>query len=175
MLPPHWYTCIVFMRLINVGCGTRILRHFINYDLPDLDICHRWPLPDSSVDYVLMSHVIEHVSRKDAPAAVAEAYRVLVPGGVLHIATPDMDKFIECHLSGDFSPLGGYEWTDLNYLLGGDPATEYRPEWRHRYMYSYGSLHYLLCEKFRKICRVNCRIWDSIEYNPISIYVDAVK
>jgi SAM-dependent methyltransferase len=45
------------------------------------------PFPDSSFDVVLSFQVIEHV--EDVPAYLRELERVLVPGGVIMIATPD--------------------------------------------------------------------------------------
>lgn len=40
------------------------------------------PLPDASVDMVTMLDVIEHLSPAELEAALAEAHRVLVPGGL---------------------------------------------------------------------------------------------
>ena len=43
------------------------------------------PFPDSSFDYVVAVHVLEHIPDSDMPAAVAEILRVTRPGGYLFI------------------------------------------------------------------------------------------
>ena len=48
----------------------------------------RLPLPDASVDVVIMSELIEHLV--DTDAAAEEARRVLRPGGTLLLSTPNL-------------------------------------------------------------------------------------
>jgi len=48
------------------------------------------PVGDASMDAVLLHHVVEHVRRP--AAAFAEAARVLRPGGVLVLATPNVES-----------------------------------------------------------------------------------
>jgi SAM-dependent methyltransferase len=45
------------------------------------------PFHDHSLDYVLASHVLEHVA--NPVAALAEWYRVLRPGGIIYLIVPD--------------------------------------------------------------------------------------
>lgn len=80
------------MRL-NLGCGQGISDEFVNVDivpLPGVDIVadldEKWPWEDGTVEYVLASHVFEHVERPDH--FMAEAFRVLEDGGVLDIRVP---------------------------------------------------------------------------------------
>jgi len=47
------------------------------------DIAERLPLEDASVDFCLMATVLHDLSLAEQPAALAEAARVLKPGGVL--------------------------------------------------------------------------------------------
>lgn len=53
----------------------------------------RIPCPASSAGVVYSSHMIEHLDRAEARAFLAEAKRVLRPGGVLRIAAPDLSLF----------------------------------------------------------------------------------
>lgn len=46
--------------------------------------------PDASVAVVYSSHFIEHLTRDDARAFLRECYRVLAPGGICRIVTPDL-------------------------------------------------------------------------------------
>jgi len=50
----------------------------------------RIPCPDESAAAVYSSHMIEHLDRAEARVFLAEARRVLRPGGVLRIAAPDL-------------------------------------------------------------------------------------
>ncbi|MCR9125201.1 MAG: class I SAM-dependent methyltransferase [Rhodobacteraceae bacterium] len=48
------------------------------------------PLPDGSADLVCFMFSLHHVPAADQPAALAEAARVLRPGGRLHVVEPDV-------------------------------------------------------------------------------------
>lgn len=50
------------------------------------EACHL-PFHDNALDYVISSHVIEHVA--NPIAAFAEWYRVLRPGGIIYMVAPD--------------------------------------------------------------------------------------
>ena len=112
-------------RVLDVGCGSsRII-----LDLPSatgLDIRHnklRWlaqrrgrlvggdghglPFRDASFDGVICSEVIEHVA--DGPAILREAWRVLRPGGVLALGTPDYGRWL----------WWVFEWIHRRLLPGG--------------------------------------------------------
>lgn len=52
------------------------------------------PLPDSSVAIAYSSHMIEHLTRKDADGFLEEMHRVLVPGGILRLAVPDLGLLV---------------------------------------------------------------------------------
>lgn len=75
--------------------------------------CYELPYADSSVDYVVAGELIEHL--EDPAKFVAEALRVLKPGGWLAISTP---------LEEDNHNVGGHlhlwRWTraDIEELLG---------------------------------------------------------
>ena len=56
------------------------------------------PLPDASTDVVVMSELIEHLV--DTDAAVDEARRVLRPGGVLLLSTPNLAAWFNRGLVG---------------------------------------------------------------------------
>lgn len=161
------------MRL-NLGCGDLHLEDWKNIDLPDVDLGKfPWKWKSNSVDEILASHILEHFDRLTALKFLEECKRILKSNGVLHIAVPDMDKFIDCHLSGDFSPLGGYRWTDLNHFMGGD-SSERKPELRHKYMWNWYSLAYVLDRVgFSEVIKSEPTEIDNLKYAAFSLYVDA--
>ncbi len=55
-----------------------------------IDATKRLPFPDGSLAYVFAEHMIEHVDYRQGQALAGEVLRVLRPGGVFRIATPDL-------------------------------------------------------------------------------------
>ena len=102
--------------VLDVGCGTGTLTLMIKQIQPDaavngfdmdpqiLDIARRkaeqtgmsivlqqgtatcLPYPDESFDHVFASLMLHHLTRQDKQQALREAFRVLKPGGELHVA-----------------------------------------------------------------------------------------
>jgi len=91
------------MSKLHLGCGDIYLEGWINVDLDnkkaDLNCDLREPLPfeSSSVDYIYSEHFIEHLSFKDGVKFFKECFRILRPGGVIRVATPDLDYVVFRH------------------------------------------------------------------------------
>jgi predicted SAM-dependent methyltransferase len=163
---------------LNLGAGDWRPDGWTSVDLAGADVvCDlrqpHWPFEPQSVDAMLASHVLEHFTREEGANFLSWCWSYMKPGGVLYIAVPDLDKFIDCHVSGDFSPLQGYRWTDLNHFMGGGPH-EPRPEQRHKYMYTFPSLAHALYEGDWQVRRG----WyieglHNPRYDAISLYVEA--
>jgi predicted SAM-dependent methyltransferase len=169
---------------LNLGAGGVHPDGFTSVDLRGADVNHDlsempWPFQNSSATAILASHVLEHFDQKAGALFLRECARILKPDGILSVAVPDMDKFIEARLTGRWELLGGYLWTDLNDLLGGG-ENEPHPEQRHKYMYSWGSLAWALWDAGLQPKRVgfeDCALGavHTAQYRAISLYVDAVK
>src|SRR5947208_1222158 len=93
-------------RLLNVGCGHRFHRDWINLDIKPCDPrVMKWdvtcglPFPDRHFDAVYHSHVVEHIRRLDVAAFLRECYRVLRPRGIMRIVTPDLERLCELYLA----------------------------------------------------------------------------
>lgn len=65
------------------------------------DLRRRLPFADASADAVYSSHLIEHLARWQALALLRECHRVLAPGGVIRLATPDIRQIVDDYLQGD--------------------------------------------------------------------------
>lgn len=60
------------------------------------------PLPGASVEALYSCHMIEHLSRAGAGRFLEEAKRVLLPGGTIRLAVPDLRRLARRYLeSGD--------------------------------------------------------------------------
>jgi predicted SAM-dependent methyltransferase len=66
-----------------------------------LDIAEPLPFEDGAVDWVYAEHLIEHVPLPVAMSWLAEVRRVLAPGGLLRLSTPDLRRYVEGYLEED--------------------------------------------------------------------------
>jgi hypothetical protein len=58
-------------------------------------------LPDESCDVVFCSHVFEHIPHVKLPLVISEINRVLKPGGVFRILTPDLARIARAYVESD--------------------------------------------------------------------------
>lgn len=63
-----------------------------------MDLTQRWPLRDDSVEAVYSSHFLEHLELEEARHVLAEAARVLKPGGRIRLVVPDLAALVEQYL-----------------------------------------------------------------------------
>jgi predicted SAM-dependent methyltransferase len=92
------------VRKLHIGCGTFVLDGWLNTDLHpkqssvvQLDATQPFPLPSNSVDVIYSQHMIEHVPYDGGLALLKEAHRVLKPGGLVRIATPDLQFLLNVY------------------------------------------------------------------------------
>jgi SAM-dependent methyltransferase len=80
--------------------------------------CYQLPVPDESVDVVFAHALIEHLG--EPVRAVAEMHRILRPGGIAALCSPDWGGFI---LSPPTAAVGRAvgDYTGLMEHNGGDP------------------------------------------------------
>jgi predicted SAM-dependent methyltransferase len=64
------------------------------------DLSTGLPFPDSSCAAVFSEHFIEHITKPDAARLLSECYRILKPGGILRVSTPDAELFLRSY-AGD--------------------------------------------------------------------------
>ena len=104
---------------LHLGAGTRRIPGFINIDVEpgaelQLDLTQPLPWPDGSVHGIYSEHFIEHIAQADAIGLLRECRRVLVPGGLIRIATPDLREMVLDYLEGRVHPdweKFGLSWT----------------------------------------------------------------
>ncbi len=79
------------------------------------DVRRGLPYEDATVRYIYSSHMIEHMPRWQGLALVKECRRVLVPDGVLRLATPDLAQVVDAYRNG----MKGDAATAADAFMGG--------------------------------------------------------
>lgn len=85
---------MVVALVLHLGCGNRRRPDSVNVDAapgPAVDLvldidAHPWPWADGEVDEVHALHLFEHLA--DPVGFMVDAWRVLRPGGLLHLEVP---------------------------------------------------------------------------------------
>lgn len=92
---------------LQIGTGPLSLPGWLNSDLIAadiyLDLTRPLPLPDRSFAYVFGEHLIEHLPERQVEPLLRELHRILRPGGVLRLTTPDLRKLLA--LYADENPV----------------------------------------------------------------------
>jgi predicted SAM-dependent methyltransferase len=109
------------VRRLHWGCGDNVVPGWINADRRERpgvaisgDIRDGLPLESGSIDYIVSIHALQDLPYFDVVPALEELRRVLVPGGVLRLGLPDMDRAIAAYLRND---------ADYFYVPDSDSAT----------------------------------------------------
>ena len=101
----------------------------------------RFPFPDGTFSYVFTEHLIEHLPYRNGFHLLQEAYRVLRPGGILRIATPDLAKIIAltrpsvCALERDYL---AYSTEGIHGAMPASPCfviNNFVRAWGHQFIY----------------------------------------
>lgn len=116
----------------------------------ELDIAEPLPFETGCLQWVYAEHLIEHVPLPVAVSWLTEVHRVLAPGGVLRLTTPDLERYVAGYHDNDRFFAGhrrrlraagvgppmparrAFMFNQLFYLYG------------HRWIYDFEELSYLL-------------------------------
>ena len=86
---------------LHLGAGPVLLDGWLNTDkypassrIAYVDTTKRFPFARDTFEYVFSEHMIEHMSWQAGARMLKECHRVLVPGGIARIATPDLGKIV---------------------------------------------------------------------------------
>jgi predicted SAM-dependent methyltransferase len=164
---------------LHLGCGRNIRRGWANIDRGGTNEVIKWdltwPLPVESgvTQFIYCEHFIEHINRDQARAMLKECYRVLSPGGVLRISTPNLRALTERYLSRKKIDFGS-PCRMMNQRMR---------LWGHQFVYDLEELETLLMEcGFRQLTPVAWRESDHVElkdleYRPFDeeIIMEATK
>src|SRR5262245_23882990 len=85
---------------LNLGPGPSPLAGYENVDIKDGKKAYPLNYPDSSVQEVRASHILEHFPHGQVADVLKDWARVLKPGGKLKIAVPDFDWLVAKYQNG---------------------------------------------------------------------------
>lgn len=132
--------------MLNVGCGTDYKEGWVNIDNnsdnnikkldKNWDLRNPLPYKDNSVDFVFNEHLIEHLTLEEGQTVIKDLMRVLKPGGVLRIATPNLAEVVDQYTSLPINKDPTIKRFKLDYIK--TPAERINiafREWGHKYLY----------------------------------------
>ena len=116
--------------LVNFGCGSIAHPHWVNFDLHPtvayaraVDVRQSLPLATGSVDMCYSSHLLEHLSAREAAGFLREQHRVLKRHGLIRLAVPDLGEL--CRTFVDLEAR----------LLASDQQAEFQLEYTYLEMF----------------------------------------
>jgi predicted SAM-dependent methyltransferase len=121
-------------KILNLGGGGNCLKDCLTADITPradiyVDITKKLPFDNNSVDYIFCEEAIEHINLNDGIGLLKECLRILKEGGIIRIATPDLDWFAS-QLSQSVEACN--EINEIFY------------EHDHRYLYTKKTLRYFV-------------------------------
>lgn len=141
---------------LHIGAGPVRLPGWLNTDLISgdafVDLARPLPFADATFAFVFGEHVIEHLSEDVGTRLLAEVRRVLRPGGVARLTTPDLQKIIAIY--EDRNPVIGR--TEYAAFLDSETGkrharpcqifNDYMRLWGHQWIYDEDDLSSRLLE-----------------------------
>lgn len=135
--------------LLDVGTHVH-LPGWIRLDIePDehalrLDASKPWPLPDGCARAVRTEHMIEHLTWDEAVSCIGEIARVLEPGGLVRICTPDLEGIVKAYLERDQHLLDVHREDGYIAPTWSHMPNNYLRMWGHQYVFDFEALRLLL-------------------------------
>jgi predicted SAM-dependent methyltransferase len=156
----------------------------------ELDISAAIPFESGCCDWVYAEHLVEHVTPDAAIRWLTEVRRILAPGGLLRLTTPDLRKYVSGYLGGEGFFAEHRE--RMIEVLAPAPRMPERPAFMlnqifsfygHRWIYDADELRYVLYRagfapaavrmcSFRHGARDDVAALDSAVRNDETLYVE---
>lgn len=86
----------------HLGCGGNRIEGWYNFDVDPhskadvrANLAKGIPLRTESVDYIHSEDFLEHINLKEGSIFLADCFRILKPGGVMRLLTPDLRSLVK--------------------------------------------------------------------------------
>jgi len=126
---------------LHLGSGTVSLDGWVNIDLETpqadvhLDITSGLPFPAGAARLIYHEHVMEHITVEEGAACLKDWFRLLEPGGVLRVATPDLQYVIERY-GGNWKDQAWLQLPEYQFIrTRAEMVNVSMRWWGHRYLY----------------------------------------
>jgi predicted SAM-dependent methyltransferase len=156
---------------LNIGCGRIKFPGWVNIDLEPtadliIDVNKGLPFRENTAGFIYNEHFIEHLEYVEGEKAIKEFYRVLKEGGILRIATPDLEYITRKYL-GDWKTQDWISWPEYQYIkTRGQMINISFRNWGHKYLYNEEDLTNLLKKAgFRTVLKQD---WNKSNYSELS-------
>ncbi len=164
------------VRGVQFGCGGRLPKDVLNTDLvgftdirlestapgrvfrvngaPFLhhDVTQPLPAEDGAFDWAYSEHLIEHISQAQALVWLKDVRRLLRPGGLLRLTTPDLERYAQAYVSRDDAFFADHSRRLREFGLPAMPTrrafmvNQIFGFWGHRWIYDFDELVHVLVE-----------------------------
>lgn len=146
---------------LHLGCGFRMLPGWVNVDFilgADVILDLRQPLPlrDASVDYIYAEDFIEHLGFLNGKSLLTECARVLKPGGVLRLATPDLASLARAYVERSERSLDWYRRNFPGITTFAQMFNTGMRAWGHMFLYDEEALRSVLESLGLEVTRTSC-------------------
>lgn len=166
---------------LQIGSGeNNLMEGWLNTDLicrnkrvAFLDAGEKFPFPQNTFQFIYSEHIFEHLTFHQALNMLKECYRVLKPGGVLRMATPNFDFLMGLYQNPNLPVHKEYiSWATKSFVKNMAKSlddSEYSPvyvinnffrDWGHQIIHNFDSIRTMMAkEKFENIHQ--CEIYKS--------------
>lgn len=175
---------------LHLGCGEHRIAGWINADFvlsgsqdALLDVRRGLPFRTGSIRFIHSEDLLEHIELQEGIGLVRECYRVLKPGGVMRLLTPDAAAIVKrVYQRGDPRHLA---WCRRE-LSAAEPVEalnmHFRMNGEHHFLYDYPYLRKVLKDAGFAVTRVK---WNDSRHRELryldlrdfglNVFVEAVK
>jgi predicted SAM-dependent methyltransferase len=164
------------VRGVQFGCGGRLPKGVLNTDLvgftdPRLeatapgrvyrvndapfvhhDVTQPLPTEDAAFAWAYSEHLIEHISQAQAMTWLKDVRRILEPGGLLRLTTPDLERYATAYVSRDEAFFAEHSRCIREFGLPAMPTrrafmvNQIFQFWGHRWIYDFDELVHVLSQ-----------------------------
>lgn len=145
---------------LHLGCSLHHLDGWLNTDIAPipgamrLDASKPFPLPSDSFDRVYSEHMIEHIPFSSSLQMLRECFRVLKPGGIIRIVTPDLSTILRLYHRENWLELDEayFNWMSDTFCQDAPDKTPvfvintFFREWGHQFIFDEPTLRNSMIE-----------------------------